>query len=173
MTQRVLLLTGTCGVGKSSVAQEWAQRHESAVIAGDAITDFVAHAPFEPYTGDEQKLVGELAAEAATEFVQRGMSVVVEWVLYPGTIRRLRNRLRKRMKRRDKSLQVCAVWLTADRLTNHQRDKSREASVWMNERVDIVADELEQLRWPRYVHRLDTSNLDVNATVDRIDALCW
>ena len=51
---------------------------------------------------------------------------------------------------------------------NHKRDRQRIPENQMKERVDIVNNELSGCQWPSFLHHIDSTNLTIQETVEKI-----
>ena len=160
----VLVLTGACGVGKSTIAKQWAKAKDGATIECDYFTEWIYQATFPRWTSEEEKFVASLTVVASREYLKYQMPVVIENVWSPLGIHQLVDSLRQ--YELVTSLQV--VWLRCAIDENHRRDQLRIPENQMKERVDIVNGELQSYSWPEYVRIIDSTSLSVEETMNKI-----
>ena len=140
---KVLILTGACGVGKSSTAKEWAKRANGAIIECDYFTEWIYKKDFPHWTVEEEYFTAKLTAVSTLEYLKNGMSVAIDNVWSPVGIQILVDLLKK--EKIVRSIKV--VWLYCDISENHKRDEQRILSHQMKERVGIVNNELKSYEW--------------------------
>lgn len=161
----VLILTGACGVGKSTIAKKWAETKDGAIIECDYFTEWIYQSSFPRWTSEEEEFVASLAIVTAHEYVKHRMPVAIENVWSPLGIQLLVDGIRQ--NERVTSLKV--VWLLCSINENHRRDQLRLAENQMKERVDLVNSELMGYVWPSYVRTIDSTALSVEATLNAIE----
>ena len=158
--KEVLIITGACGVGKTTLAKEWAKSKDGAIIECDYLTEWIFNKEFPNWTLEEEKFIANLSATIAIEYLNYGMSVAIENVWTPYGIEIIRNRLRNRT---DIALKV--IWLFCEMNENHKRDEQRVPKDQMKERVDIVNKELQGHDWPEDLVKIDSTNLSIAQTL--------
>ena len=161
----VLILTGACGVGKSTVARGWAKAKAGAVIECDYFTEWIYQPSFPRWTSEEEEFVASLAIATAQEYLKRRMPVVTENVWSPVGIQLLVDG----MKPHERVASLKVVWLQCILEENHRRDQLRVPENQMKDRVEIVNVELQSYSWPKYVRKIDSTELSVEETVCEID----
>ena len=164
--KEVLILTGACGVGKSTIAQQWAKSKNGAAINCDHLTGWIHNTNFPKWTIEEEKFVAQLAAKIAIEYLKYGMPTSIEYVWSPAGIEILKTELQNQM-----SIDLKLVYLYCDRNENHKRDRLRVPENQMKERVDVVDAELKSYNWPSDLISLDSTNLTVDQTLEKINQL--
>ena len=166
MSKEVLLITGACGVGKTTTAKAWAKSKQGAIIECDYLTEWIFNDDFPQWNEEEEKFTSHLSALMAKEYLKRGMSVAIENVWSPIGIEILRNELAN-----VDDLKVKSIWLRCERSENHRRDQQRIPEDQMKERVDIVNEELSSYNWPDHVHVINTTNLPLEGVLEKIEKL--
>ena len=164
MSKEVLIITGACGVGKTSTATIWASLKQGVVIEGDYIRECMDEEDFPKWSNKEEKFISKLSAMMAIEFLKNDLPVVIENVWSPMAIEFIRSEL---FRMRD--IKVKVVWLKCDLEENHKRDQQRASENQMKERVDIVNNELNSHNWPSYIKELDTSNMSFDEVLAEIE----
>lgn len=162
----VLILTGACGVGKTTIARAWAKEKQGAVIECDYLTEWIFKADFPHWSAEEEKFVVSATLSLAKEYLRFPMPVAVENVWTPGGIIRLKAGL----EQLEEVKSIKFVWLYCDLPENHRRDQLRVPENQMKERVDIVNQEQHAHQWPDFVHSLDTTRLKVGETLSRLES---
>ena len=158
----ILVVTGTCGVGKSAVCWEWAGRRHGAAIHCDMFRTWIRNHSLRQADGYQERLLAKHVAALAEDYLSMGLNVAIDNVWIPKGLARLRERLNNRGR-------ICVVWLNCSSKENHRRDKQRSPSDVMGGRVDELQQELEAMDWPDYVTRLDTSGQSLDQTLDSIE----
>lgn len=160
----ILILTGTCGVGKSTISWQWAERRLGATIDCDVFRTWIRNPALMNSDGFQEMLLARQAVHLAEDYMALGLDVAINNVWTPPGLTFLRGQLGERARLR-------MVWLTCAPAENHDRDKSRAPSDMMGKRVDELQAELDALDWPADVVRLDTTGQTVNETVVAIERL--
>lgn len=163
----VVILTGACGVGKSSTAKEWAKRKNGALIKGDYFSHAIYKKDFPKWTIEEEKFIAKLAFGNTMIFLENDMPVVIDYVWSSVGIQIMVDKFAK--EKMVDSLKV--IYLVCDIEENHKRDEQRILSHQMKERVDIVHNELATNEWQDYVVKIDTTTISVKQVCDKIEKL--
>ena len=164
--KEILILTGACGVGKSTIAKNWAKLKNGATIDCDYLTEWIFNKDFPHWTIEEEKFVARLASKIAIEYVNFGMSTSIENVWSPIGIELLKDEIQSLEK-----IKVKVIWLFCELTENHKRDRQRIPENQMKERVNLVNKELENYNWPKYLHKIDTTGLTIEQTIKIIEDL--
>ena len=164
MSLEVLILTGPCAVGKTSTAKEWAKVKKGAIVECDYLTNWIYNDAFPHWTEEEEKFTSKLSSKIADEYLNLGMSVVIENVWTPLGIDIIKDFLSNR-----KGLNIKCIRLMCNRSINHKRDQQRIVAHQMKERVDIVNDELDGYDWNEDTIIIDNSNLTISQVVSLIN----
>jgi shikimate kinase len=161
--KEVLILTGACGVGKSTIAEAWAKIKDGATIDCDYLTEWIYKKDFPHWTIEEEKLVAKITAKIAIEYLEFGMSTSIQNVWSPVGIEIIKKEILSHTK-----ANIKVVWLFCSLEENHKRDQLRIPEDQMKERVNIVNEELNSYDWPNYVHKVDSTDLTVEQTLGMI-----
>lgn len=164
---KVLILTGACGVGKSTISKTWATKKRGVAIESDYFTEWVFNNKYEQFLKEEEEMVADLTFVVAKEYLKHGMPVAIDNVWSPIGLEKLKNRFEKEIH----NILLKFVWLKCNRIENHRRDGLRIPDNQMKERVDIVNRELNNYDWPNYVDIIDSSNITVRETIYEIEKL--
>ncbi len=162
--KEVLILTGACGVGKSTVSKLWAKSKKGAVIESDYFTEWIYNDTYERFKAEEELLVADLTFVTAKEYLKHNMPVAIENVWSPQGLEKLKRAFNAEFG----DISIKFVWLICEREENHRRDKLRIPENQMKERVDIVNEELNQYKWPDYVSIIDTTEQAEKETLNQI-----
>ena len=157
----VLLLTGNCGVGKTTIAGAWAERRGGAAVRCDDVRNWIRVYTQRRAHDYQQDLVAEVALLAAERIIAQGLPVAIDNVWMPPVLGRLRAALVALAPTR-------VVRLTCDRTTNRARDAGRPVGR-MGERVDVLGDQIDATEWPAWVTTIDSSGLGIEDTLDRVE----
>jgi len=160
----ILILTGACGVGKSTISKKWAQLKKGVVIESDCFRNWICNETYDRFSTKEEFLVADLTFVSAKEYLKHNMPVAIENVWTPLGLDKLKNDLENEFE----TVDIKFVWLKCDLEENNRRDKLRIAENQMKDRVDIVNAELSEYKWPDYLNILITTNLTENETLNRI-----
>lgn len=163
----VLILTGACGVGKTTTARAWARQQQGAVVECDYLTEWIYKADFPHWTAEEEKFVVSATLALTQAYLRYPMPVAIENVWTPDSFYSLKGALEYLPE--VSSLKF--VWLYCTLPENHRRDQIRAVADQMKERVDILNREQHSHAWPDFVHKLDTTALSVEETLVRINGL--
>jgi len=158
----ILVVTGTAGVGKSSLCWEWAARRHGAVIECDVFRTWIRNPSLRIADGYQESLLARHAASLAQDYLDMGLDVAIDNVWTPAGITYLLDRLGSRGR-------VKVFWLNCSREENQCRDKRRTPSDVTGGRVDELQAELESMIWPECVERIDTTGQSLAETIDVLE----
>lgn len=164
--KEVLILTGACGVGKSTIAKTWANMKDGARIDCDYLTEWIYKKDFPHWTIEEEKFVAKLSAKIAIEYLKYGMSTSIENVWSPVGIEILKQEIQANI-----AIDLKVVYLYCELNENHKRDQQRIPENQMKDRVNVVNKELQSYHWPSFVFQLDSTKLSVEQTIYLIDQI--
>ncbi|MEM8968489.1 MAG: AAA family ATPase [Bacteroidota bacterium] len=160
----ILILTGACGVGKTTVARQWARGKNGVAIEADYFTEWIHDDSFERFTQEEEKLVANLTFVTAQEYLKQNMPIAIDEVWSPYGLNILKNKFE-----REEDICLKFVWLYCKINENHRRNELRVPENQMKNRVDIVNEELRSYQWESYVHKIDTTKITVQETLNIIE----
>lgn len=160
----ILIITGACGVGKSTISKEWAKLKNGAIIECDFFTEWIFKKDFPHWTPEVEKMEANMSVLLAKEYLKYGMPVAIENVWTPAGLEILINNFTN-----EQLYKLTVVWLFCELQENQRRDKLRIPDNQMLERVEIVNKELANYQWPDYLSKIDTTNLSINETVNLIE----
>ena len=162
--KEILIITGACGVGKSTISKKWAQLKNGVVIESDYFRNWIQNEIYDRFSKKEETLIADLTFVSAKEYLKHYMSVAIENVWTPLGLDKLKNNLENEFENAD----IKFIWLKCDLEENQRRDKLRKTENQMKGRVSIVNAELSEYKWPDYLNILDTTNLTDKETLHRI-----
>jgi adenylylsulfate kinase-like enzyme len=162
--KEILILTGACGVGKSTISKKWAKLKKGAIIESDFFRNWIYNDIYDRFSKKEEMLVADLTFVSAKEYLKHNMPVAIENVWTPSGLDKLKNDLENEFG----NVSIKIVWLKCNLKENQRRDKLRATENQMKDRVNIVNAELSEYKWPQYLNILDTTNLTEMETLNRI-----
>lgn len=162
--KEILILTGACGVGKSTISKKWAKLKKGVVIESDYFRNWIYNEIYDRFSIEEEILVADLTFVSAKEYLKHNMPVAIENVWTPFGLDKLKNDLENEFG----NVNLKFVWLKCNLEENHRRDRLRITENQMKDRVNIVSDELSEYKWPEYLNILDTTNLTEKETLNWI-----
>ncbi len=162
--KEILILTGACGVGKSTISKKWAKLKKGAIIESDFFRNWICNDIYDRFSKKEEMLVADLTFVSAKEYLKHNMPVAIENVWTPSGLEKLKNDLENEFG----NVSIKIVWLKCNLKENHRRDNLRATENQMKDRVIIVNAELSEYKWPEYLNILDTTNLTEMETLNRI-----
>lgn len=158
----ILIVTGTCGVGKSAVCWGWAERRRGAAIECDRLRTWIRNPSLRIANGYQESLLARHAASLAEDYLDMGLDVAIDNVWTPDGINYLLDRLGSLGR-------IRVFWLNCSSEENHRRDEQRSPSDVMAGRVDELQAELERMVWPERVERIDTTGHSREETIDVLE----
>lgn len=164
--KEVLILTGPCGIGKTTTAKAWAKSKNGAIIECDYLTEWIYKDDWPRWTEEDEEFTVNLSTLIAFEYLKKGMSVAIENVWSAKAIEAIRQELFRML-----GLKIKCVRLICDLEENQRRDKERIPENQMKERVKIVSDELNSQEWVSYMHTIDTTNLSIDEVLEAIEEI--
>ena len=163
---KLYIITGPAGVGKSTISREIAKKCEkSALIEGDIIYNLVCSGYKKPWEkGNHLKIFWENCINLICNFLNNGYDVIFNYIIDKEKIEKLKNEFRKIY---GNSLEIKFIVLLADEKIIVERDKERPEEAQMKERVLVLLESFKNQKFERK-NILDTSNIDINETVEKI-----
>ena len=158
----ILIVTGTCGVGKSTVCWAWAGRRGGAAINCDLFRTWIRDHSLRMANGYQEELLAKHACALTEDYMELGLDVAIDNVWTPRGLALLTSRLRGKGR-------INVFWLNCLPEENHQRDRRRSPSDVMGGRLDELQQELESMNWPDYVQKIDTTGQLLDETLDLIE----
>ncbi len=165
--KKILIITGACGVGKTTIARAWAKSKDGATINCDYLTEWIYKKDFPHWTVEEEKFTANIASKIAIEYLNYGMATSIENVWSPIGM----DILRGEISTVHEDVVIQSIWLFCELSENHRRDRMRSEEDQMLERVDVVNQELHRYDWPYYLHKIDTTNLTIQQILQLIEKL--
>jgi hypothetical protein len=107
-------------------------------------------------------LLARQACSLAKEYLNLRLDVALDNVWTPKGLKIIKARLSGKAR-------IRVFWLNCSKEENRKRDKGRSPSNVMGGRVDELQAELEAMRWPDYVIKLDTTGQSPARTLDALE----
>jgi cytidylate kinase len=161
--KNVLLVTGTCGVGKSTVCRTWANRKEGASIECDIFRTWIRQGPLRCENDYQEQLILKHASELTLDYLNLELDVAIDNVWSPESISYM-------IEKFSGTATTKAFYLHCHSTENHRRDLLRVGSNVMGERLDQLDRELRSLDWPNEIISLDSTHMDLNETITKIES---
>lgn len=166
----VYIITGSCGVGKSTISRALAEKYNLSVhINADYIYHMYVGGYIEPWKDDGSRLslLRENLSSMIQNFSKNNYNVVIDYVVFPDDI----NLIVKELG----DIRVKYVVLMADQETIIKRDLLRDVDEKMGERVvELLSEFKDKNVDDKYI--IDTSKLTVEDVVEKIlkeDRFLW
>ncbi len=157
----ILVITGNCGVGKSTIARAWADARNGASIHCDDMHLWIRVREIRHSRDFQEAWKTRVSITAAIGLAEQGLDVAIDNVWKPAACIELKDVL-------SKAADVKFVRLACDRQQNHERDQRRTGGAVMGPRVDTLGDELNALAWPDFVRTINSTGLSVEQTLSVI-----
>lgn len=158
---KIYLITGPAGVGKSTVSKLLAEKLEKSVlIEGDDVYHFVVGGYVAPWkNGNHLDLFWKNSKSLIKNSLESGFDVVFNYILDKKQI--------KEMQKEFKDCEIKFVCLMTDEETILKRDKERPEDCQMGERCLVL---LESFKKKNFDERniLNTSNLSISETLEEV-----
>lgn len=158
---KLFLITGPSGVGKSTISEMLANEFEkSALIEGDTIYNYVVGGYISPWKkGNHLSLFLDISINTIRTFLENGYDVIYNYIIDPDNYNRLKNEF--------KNYDIKFVVLLCDKKTILKRDSLRPLDCQMNERCIELLDSFKQYNYnDKYI--IDTSNKSIENIVEKI-----
>ncbi len=158
---KLYLITGPAGVGKSTVSKALANNLEkSALIEGDDLYNIVKNGYISPWKdGNKLDLMWDNILYLINNFLKEGFNVVFNYIINETKLEMLKNKF--------KEYDIKFVVLLVDEETLLKRDKERPEDCRQNERCLVLLNDFKNKNYDNK-NIIDTSNLTVEETIDII-----
>lgn len=163
MGNKLIVLTGPAGVGKSTTAKIMAKGLEkSAYISGDRISHMSVAGREMPWESrDAHNLVMKNIKDLSTNFLNYGCDVIVDWIIFWDDIE---DHI-KTFADHDVEVRYAVIWAEED--VHVERDRQRPVEAQMGERVLILRNEFMESGVPEN-HYIDNTNLEIDEVINMI-----
>lgn len=157
---KLYLITGSCGIGKSTVSIEIAKRiDKSVLIEGDDIYNFFVGGRISPWKdGAPLDLFWDNCIYLINSYLSRGYDVIFNYIINPKDLEMLRKKF--------SDYQIIFKVLIAKKDVVIKRDKMRIVDNQMGNRAVVLLDKFINNYSDEFL--LDTSLLSVDEVVERI-----
>ena len=155
---KLYIITGPAGVGKSTVSNSLANKLEKSVlIEGDEIYHQVKSSYISAWKeGNHLDVFWKVCFSTISIYLENGYDVVFNYIITPDILPKIQNSFKDYITK--------FVILLTDENTLINRDKTRPKDMQMNERCIILLKSFKEKNFEkRYI--LDTTNLSVDETV--------
>ena len=105
--KEILILTGACGVGKSTISKKWAKLKKGVIIESDFFRNWICNDLYDRFSEKEEMLVADLTFVTAKEYLKHNMPVAIENVWTPLGLDKLKNDLEDEFG----NVSIKIVWL--------------------------------------------------------------
>ena len=158
---KLYLITGPAGVGKSTVSKSLANKIEkSALIEGDDLYNIVKNGYISPWKdGNKLDLMWDNATYLINNFLKEGFDVIFNYIINENKLELLKNKF--------KQYEIKFIVLLVDEETILKRDKERPEDCRQNERCLVLLNDFKNKNYDKkYI--LDTTNITIEEIVDMI-----
>lgn len=161
MKDTLYILTGPCGVGKSTISYKLAQRFErSCHINADWLYAMVVGGYVEPWKDSvrNMNLLWQNIVSLVRNFTNDGHAVILDYIVFPDKVKYLTERLDMKIK---------YVVLMADEETIRQRDLMRpDDEIMGNRAIELLEEFKEKDIDSKYI--INTSKMSIEEIIDII-----
>lgn len=163
MKDKVIIVTGPAGVGKSTTAKLLVRKlNKSAYIEGDTISHMSVVGREKPWESERaNNLVWKNIQDLTKNFINDGCQVVVDWIVFFADVKCYMSELI------EKGVEVRYAILWADETEHLERDRNRPEEVQMGERVLILREEFINSGVPSCFY-IDNTNMTLDEVIGNI-----
>ena len=158
---KLYVITGPAGVGKSTISRKIAEKlSKSVLIEGDDIYNFFVGGRIRPWYPDAPlDLFWDNCYYLINNYLKNGYDVVFNYIIKPNTYQKISEKF--------KNYEIVFKVLLADRETMIKRDKERPIDSQMGERSLVLLKEFIDANYDsKYI--IDTSNMSIDDTLAKI-----
>ena len=158
---KLYIITGPAGVGKSTISKEIAQQSsKSVLIEGDVIYNFFVGGRIRPwYPEAPLKLFWNNCIYLINSYLEEGYDVVFNYIIKPDQFKKLQEKF--------KDYEIVFKVLMVDEETIVKRDKLRPNDCQMGERSLVLLKEFIDANYDdKYI--LNTTELSIEETINKI-----
>ena len=158
---KLYIITGPAGVGKSTISYEIGKRLEkSVVIEGDTVYNFFVGGRIRPwYPNAPLELFWNNCIMLIKSYLENGYDVVFNYIIKPNNLKKLQEEF--------KNYDIVFKCLIVDEDTIKQRDLLRNEECRMYDRSVILLKEFLDCNYEeKYI--IDSSNLTIDETVRKV-----
>ncbi len=158
---KVYIITGPAGVGKSAISQQIAESIDNSVlIEGDSVYHMVVGGYVPAWKeGNHLEMFWENMILLTNNSIANGYDVVLNYIIYPDTIELIKSRL--------KNVKIKFVVLMVDEKEIVRIDNLREKDCRMGERSLLLLKHFKDVGYKEN-HILDSTNLGIEETVEAV-----
>lgn len=158
---KLYVLTGPAGVGKSTISKLIASKLEKSVlIEGDDIYNFFVGGRISPWKENAPlDLFWDNCIYLINSYLEKGYDVVFNYIIKPSQLKRLRETFN--------NYEIIFKVLLTDEETIVKRDKERPLDCQMGERSLVLLKKFIDYSYDKN-YTIDTSNLTIEETVLKI-----
>lgn len=159
---KLYVLTGPAGVGKSTISRIIAENHEkTALIEGDLIYEQVVGGHVSAWKpGNHLDIFWKICLDTIDTYLKGGYDVIFNYIITSENLEKIKTRFA--------NYKIKFVVLLVDEKTILERDKTRPEDCQMNERCLVLLNNFKKADYGRDF-TLDTTNLTINETVEKIE----
>ena len=159
---KLYVLTGPAGVGKSTISRIIAENHEkTALIEGDSIYEQVVGGHVSAWKpGNHLDIFWKICLDTIDTYLKGGYDVIFNYIITSENLEKIKTRFA--------NYKIKFVVLLVDEKTILERDKTRPENCQMNERCLVLLNNFKKTDYGRDF-TLDTTNLNINETVEKIE----
>ena len=159
---KIYIITGPAGVGKSTISKELANRLDKvALIEGDDIYNMIINPKLKPWKKPNHlNIFWNNVYSLMDNYLDEGFDIVFNYIIKQEALKNIID------KYKNKDVQIAFKCLIADKDKLLERDKLRPEDCRMGERVLVLLDEFMKESFDDYY--LDTTNKSIDEIVNEI-----